>query len=357
MDTPANLRQAVADHSTQIFGAAVKASAVTVNSLVQDTRGIYRVRTSEAGFPTLIAKVRSVGGAQGRETATIQTAHEFAAHTAVWHSMSSAGIAQHRVPKPVLQIPEQGMLFMEEAAGEPVVRALWRETFWPGGGAGNDDRIRRCGDWLHTFAHRAPLIEVVKPTPRASTILEAGRSRHHVYSLIGLSGQALVDAVVTQARRRLEAYRVEVGLIRRIEKGFAHAFRDFRGNADLQGNVHGKYSIADVLVSPDRTTAIDLEQAGRGSLYLDPAYFLFQIGMVSRWRAVGRYSRPATLRRIFLAASAPAGRLDEQLLDAFIAYYLVNSLRPGDGVAGFTARRRANRWIRDWLDRRADQID
>lgn len=345
------LEETVRRYSGTLYGGDVAPSQLVITPVAKGTREIFRVRASTPGLPVLIAKARSHRTHEEGESIAAQTAHEFAVHSAVWTSMRAAGVAEHRVPKPLLAIPEQGLLIMEEAEGEPIARALWRDTFALRNPVATENRIRRCGEWLCTFTCRAPSVVMPQASPRAASILAEGRVRHHVYSLIGLSGRHLVDTMLAQVRRRLGAYRVESDLMRRIQEAFEEKFRDFGGRLDPQGNVHGKFSIADVLAGADVTYAIDLEQAGRGSLYLDPAYFLFQSGMATRWRPFNGRQTSSALRRAFMAGRSPGKELDEGLLDAFVAYYLVNSFRPGDGLAGLTARAYARRWIVDWLDR------
>ena len=334
-----------------LFGTQVRPEALVLTTVAKDTRTIFRVRKAGSDAPALIAKTRSPGRSGDRELMAAETEWEFGVHSAVWHSLQSVGSPSYRVPKPLLLVAEHGLIVMEEASGQPLVRSLWREGFGLTRQVANDDRIRRCGEWLHAFASRAPRLALPEVPPRIATALAANRSRHHVYSLIGLSGRQLSDAVVANAVRRLEAYRVDGPLARRVEKGLTRSFDVFDGGADMQGNVHGKYSIADVISGVEQTTAIDLEQAGRGSLYLDAAYFVFQITMVMRWRPLGRRSRPAALRQVFLSARWPEREFDERLLEAFIAYYLVNSLRPGGQLPGFTARLSARAWLERWLDR------
>jgi len=345
------LQHTLAEHGQVLFGTQVSPEALVLTTVAKDTRAIFRVRKAGSGSPPLIAKTRSPGRSGDRELMAAETEWEFGVHSAVWHSLQAAGSPLYRVPKPLLLVAEQGLIVMEEASGEPVVRSLWREGFGLTRHVANDDRIRGCGEWLRAFAARVPRLTLPEAPPRIAETLAANRSRHHVYSLIGRSGQELADAVVANAVRRLEAYRVDRFLASRIEKGLTRSFDAFGGGADIQGNVHGKYSIADVVSGAGHTTAIDLEQAGYGSLYLDAAYFLFQIAMVMRWRPLGRRSRPAELRQVFLSARWPEREFDERLLEAFIAYYLVNSLRPGGQLPGFTARLSARAWLERWLSR------
>jgi hypothetical protein len=298
-------------------------------------------------------KARSPHRGEDAQTVAVQTEHEFAIHSAAYQTLVAAGRADHGVPRPLLALPDRGLLFMEEASGQPVKHWMSGEWLRPARFTDNQERIRRCGEWLHTFAVRAAPLPLPSMSDAAERLLAARRVNHHVYCLIGLSGPGLVERMLEQVRRRLTAYRVDENRATRIERALAAALRGLEGARDLQGNVHGKYSIADVLTSPDRVLAIDLEQTARGSLYLDPAYFLYQLVMMTRWQPIGSQRRADVLRAAFLSARAPAGELDEGTLDAFIAYYLVNSLRPGGGLAGFTARSRASTWIDAWMRRAA----
>jgi len=345
------LQAVIVAHSEALFGRSLTASEFSVGTLAGGTRQIYRVRPADPRLPVVVGKARSPRAGEDATMVFAQTEHEFAVHAAVSAVMAGAGVGGHDVPRPILALPEQGLLFMEQAPGEAMARWISRELLGLARASDTDARVRRCGDWLYTFACRADAVGQGHRSEAAERLLAAARANHHVYSLIGLSGSPLVEAMLAQVRRRLRAYRVEPRTTERIETAFASAFRDFGGPRDLQGNVHGKFSIADILVSSDRVVAIDLEQAGRGSLYLDAAYFLYQLCMSTRWKAFGRDRRLSALRKAFLAGRSPSGQLDEQLLDAFIAYYLVNSLRPGGGLAGFTARARASSWIEQWLGR------
>jgi hypothetical protein len=241
---------------------------------------------------------------------------------------------------------------MEQAGGEPVVRFLRRWVFGLHSIRQASQRLVRCGEWLHTFSGLTSRIAWPAVTPEAAVILRAGRARHHVYSLIGLSGDDLVATIVAGVKRRLTAWQADSGMTRRVEAAFSRQFNDFDRARDIQGPVHGKFSIADVLTLDNRVSAVDLEQAGQGSLYLDAAYFLSQVYMVTRWRLFGSDKQPAAqLRRSFLKGRSPLDDIDAALLDGFIAYYLVNSLRPGGRVAGMRARSYARRWLVDWVER------
>lgn len=282
----------------------------------------------------------------------VQTSHEFAVLSAVWAGLNASGVPGHEVPRPLLALPESGLLFMEQANGEPVVRFLRRWVFGLHSIRQASQRLVRCGEWLHTFSSLGSRIGWPAVVPKAAVILSAGRARHHVYSLIGLRGNDLVATVIAGAKRRLTAWQVDSSMTRRVEAAFSRQFNDFGRARDIQGPVHGKFSIADVLTRDNRVSAVDLEQAGEGSLYLDAAYFLSQVYMVTRWRPFGSDKGPAAqLRRSFLKGRSPLDEIDESIVDCFIAYYLVNSLRPGGGVAGMRARSYAHRWLVDWLQR------
>ena len=340
----------MAEHSEALFGQSMNASGFRLGLLAGGTRQVYRIEPSDRRLPPLVLKARSPRRRQDAEAVAVQTEYEFAVHSAVHQIMQNAGRPEHGVPRPVLSLPEQGLLFMEEAPGSPVARWMSREAFGLVRAHENEQRVRRCGEWLFTFAVRAPRLPLQEVSAAAERVLSAGRVNHHVYCLIGLRGTSLMARMLEQVRHRLTSYAIEPARTARILNAFETALRTLEGDRDLQGNVHGKYSIADVLISPDRVQAIDLEQTATGTLYLDPAYFLYQLVMVTRWRPLGSARRFAALRAAFLAGRVPGRELDERVIDAFVAYFLVNSLRPGGGLAGLTARARAARWIDDWVE-------
>ena len=350
MDEAAALGNTTAEHSQTLFGEPVDRSSLIVTALALSTRRVFTVAAADPRLPVLIAK-RRVTARTTPQAVAAATTYEFDLHTAVWNSLEATGMPGHAVPRPVLALPSEGLLFMERAPGDAVKQSLQRGLWRPGHGAANVERVARCGGWLHTFACRAPRIVLPATTAEMNALIAATRTGHHVYSLIGLGGRALADAMLGQVKRRLAAYHVPTDLARRLERGFERVLNESERTLDEQSNVHGKYSVADVLTTSDRVVAIDLEQAGHGSPYLDAAYFLFQAGMVVRWNVFGADRTARELRRGFLSARSPAGQLDERLLETFVAYYLVNSLRPGDGLAGFTARAFAKRWIGGWLRR------
>ena len=349
MSHASDLAAIVAERSEALFGRPLGESEFRVSLLAGGTRQVYRAVPEDRGLPAVVVKARSPRRGDDPTAVAVQTDHEFAIHSAAYHAMIAAGRIDHGVPRPLLALPHRGLLMMEQAPGQPVKHWMHGEWLRPSTFAENGERIRRCGEWLYTFAIRAPQLSRLSTSDAAERLLAAARVNHHVYCLIGLTGASLVERMLEQVRRRLKAYRIDEDRAIRIEQAFSAALSGFEGARDLQGNVHGKYSIADVLTSPERVLAIDLEQTARGSLYLDPAYFLYQLVMMTRWQPVGSQRRAAVLRAAFLSARAPAGELDEGTLDAFIAYYLVNSLRPGGGLAGFTARSRASRWIDAWM--------
>jgi hypothetical protein len=348
VDEAAALADLTARHSQALFGHTIDRAAVTVTPLALSTRRVFTVRAADPRLPVLIAKRRVAGPRMTPQAVESSTAYEFDLHSAVWNSLQSAGVPGHQVPRPVLALPPEGLLFMERAAGEPVKQSLQRGVWRVGERRANVERVARCGAWLHTFSCKASRIALPAATDATKALVAASRAGHHVYSLIGLQGRDLVDAMLGQVRRRLAAYRVPADFVRRIDEAFVRTLSG-AGALDQQGNVHGKYSVEDVLTAPGSVVAIDLEQAGHGSPYLDAAYFLFQVGMVVRWNVFSAERTARELRHVFLSQRSPAGELDERVLAAFVAYYLVNSLRPGDGVAGLTARAFAKRWIGDWL--------
>ncbi len=342
---------AVVQHSDALFGRRLAPADFAVRPLAAGSRQVFSIQATDPHLPALVAKVRSPRGGEDTDGASTQTDHEFAVHSAVNTAMVAAGIERFVVPRPILALPDEGLLFMAQAHGRPIEHSISREPLGLVRASDTDDRVRRCGEWLHTFACRAPALRLNAASESAERVLARGRVNHHIYSLIGLSGSALVEAMRGQVHRRLLAYQIDSETTAKIESAFSRTFEGFGGSRDLQGNVHGKFSIADVLVSPDQVTAIDLEQAGRGSLYLDAAYFVYQLCMATRWRLFARDRRFMALRATFLTGRSPAGELEEGLLDAFVAYYLVNSLRPGGGIAGLTARARASAWIGRWAAR------
>ena len=346
-----DLAAIVAAHSETLFGRRLDASEFRASLLAGGTRQVFRVVPSDRGLTTVVAKARSRRSGDDPQAVAIQTEHEFAIHSATYQAMTAAGRADHGVPKPLLALSDRGLLFMEEAPGQPVKEWMSREWLVLMNSSENDARVRRCGEWLFTFAVRASQLPQVSTSETAERVLAVGRVNHHVYCLIGLTGARLAGRMMEQVRHRLKGYRVEAAMAGRIQDAFARTLRGLEGEGDLQGNVHGKYSIADVLISPHRVVTIDLEQTARGSLYLDPAYFLSQLVMITRWRPIGRQRRFAALRTAFLTGRVPAGELDERMLDAFTAYFLVNSLRPGGGLPGLTARWRAAQWIEAWVRR------
>jgi hypothetical protein len=348
--TPA-LAHLVAEHSEKLFGRSLKESEYRLGLLAGGTRQVYRIEPIDRQLPPVVVKARSPRQGEDPYAVAAQTENEFAVHAAVYQVMDAAGSSEYGVPKPLLSLPDQGLLFMEEAHGSPIARWISREAYGVARAVDNEQRVRRCGEWLFTFAVRAGRLPSRGVSERAARVLSGGRVNHHVYSLIGLTGETLTARMLQQVRHRLTSYRVEPAKATRIQRSFETVLHGLAGDRDLQGNVHGKYSIADVLISPDRVQAIDLEQTATGSLYLDPGYFLYQLVMVTRWRLLGRTRRFAALRAAFMAGRAPGHELDEGLLDAFIAYFLVNSLRPGGGVAGLTARARASTWIDAWVQR------
>jgi hypothetical protein len=351
---PSGLGETIRRHSQVLFGVEVPASALQITPLSLSARSIYRVE-ARGRRPAVIAKLRSFSTIEEREKVAIQTSHEFGVLSAIWEGLRANGMPRHDVPQPRLVLPESGLLFMTQAEGEPVARLLWRWVLGLSSIREASQQLMRCGEWLRTYSSLGSGIAWPEAAPRHEAILSAGRSRHHVYSLIGLRGDDLVNTMSAGIRRRLTVWRVDPEMIRRIEGAFSRQFIDFAQARDIQGPVHGKYSIADVLTMGDRVSAVDLEQAGQGSLYLDVAYFLSQMYMVTRWRPFASDKKPAAqLRRSFLKGRSPLGDVDEALVDSFIAYYLVNSLRPGGGVAGIRARSYAARWLADWLQRVED---
>ena len=351
MSHATDLAAVVAERSETLFGRSLDVSAFRMSLLAGGTRQVYRAVPSAANLATVVVKVRSPRRGDAPQAAALLTEHEFAIHLAAYQTMLAAGRLDHGVPRPLLALPDRGLLFMEQAPGQPVKQWMSGEWFRPARFTQNGEHIRRCGEWLYTFAVRAAHLPEIPTSAAAEQLLAAARANHHVYCLIGLTGTSLVERMLEQVRRRLTAYRIDADRASRIERAFAAALSGLEGPRDLQGNVHGKYSIADVLISPERVLAIDLEQTARGSLYLDAAYFLYQLVMITRWQPIGSGRRAAALRAAFLAGRAPAGELDGGTLDAFIAYYLVNSLRPGGGVAGLTARSRASYWLDSWVQR------
>jgi hypothetical protein len=349
VDRAPALEAIVAEHSEALFGRSLNPSQFRLALLAGGTRQVYRIEPSDHQLSRLVLKVRSPLRRQDPHAIALQTEHEFAVHSSVHQIMGSAGRPEHGVPRPLLALPGQGMLFMEEAPGSPVARWMSREAFGLARGAENDRRVRRCGEWLFTFAVGASRLPQRRYSEADERVLSVGRVNHHVYCLIGLTGASLMARMLEQVRHRLKSYRIEESKAARIQGTFEKVLSGLEGDRDLQGNVHGKYSIADVLISPDRVQAIDLEQTSTGTLYLDPAYFLYQLVMITRWRLIGRSRRLEALRGAFLAGRVPGRELDVRMLDAFIAYFLVNSLRPGGGVAGLTARARAAQWIDAWV--------
>ena len=116
------------------------------------------------------------------------------------------------------------------------------------------------------------------------------------------------------------------------------------------GPAHGKYSARDILVGDSSVAVVDFEHTGTGVAYLDPAFLLYQFYMVARWRPFGQGRRLARrMHAEFLAGYECA--LDPDVLDAFIAYYMVNSLRTETGIKGRTSRRCAYRWLSEWMRR------
>jgi hypothetical protein len=345
------LQAIVAEHSQAVFGRALDASGFRLGLMAGGTRQVYRIEPSDPRLPRIVLKARSPRRHQDEAAIAIQTTYEFAVHRSVHQVMLAAGRSDHAVPTPLLSVPDRGLLFMEQAPGRPAAKWVSREMLGLVRAEDNEERVRRCGEWLFTFAVSAPRLPRQDVSDAAERVLAAGRVNHHVYCLIGLTGARLSARMLEQVRHRLRSYRIDGARAERIHATFERVLGRLDGKPDLQGNVHGKYSIADVLISPDRVVAIDLEQTATGSLYLDPGYFLYQLLMVTRWRPIDSLGRFAALRAAFLAGRAPRQELDEQMLDAFVAYFLVNSLRPGGGVAGFTARARAGRWIDAWAER------
>jgi hypothetical protein len=341
----------IADHSNELFGRSLDASAFHVSLLAGGTRQVYRAVPRPPGLAAIVVKARSARHGDDKQAVAVHTDHEFAIHAAAYEAMVAAGRLDHRVPRPLLALPLQGLLFMEQAPGQSVKQWITGEWLRPSRYSDNDKRVRRSGEWLFTFAVCAAPLPLLDTSEAAERTLAAGRVNHYVYSLVGLTGARLVERMLEQVRRRLHVYRVGAVRARRIDRALTTVLSDLPGARDLQGNVHGKYSIADVLISPDRVVVIDLEQTARGSLYLDAAYFLYQLVMITRWQPVGSRRRVGALRAAFLSGRAPGGELDTRTLDAFIAYYLVNSLRPGGGVAGLTARMRALHWLDNWVQR------
>jgi hypothetical protein len=346
-----DLAAIVAERSETLFGRPLELSAFRVSLLAGGTRQVYLAVPEDRGLTAVVVKARTPRRSDASQVVAVQTGNEFAIHSAAYQAMIAAGAIDHAVPRPLLALPDRGLLFMEQALGRPVKEWMSGEWIRPVTFAQNGERIRRCGEWLYTFAVRAAPLPQISTSGDAERLLAAARVNHHVYCLIGLTGAGLVERMLEQVRRRLKAYRIDEDKAARIEQALVAGLRGLEGARDLQGNVHGKYSIADVLISPERVQAIDLEQTARGSLYLDPAYFLYQLVMMTRWQPIGSRRRADLLRTAFLAGREPAGELDEGILDAFIAYYLVNSLRPGGGLAGLTARVRASQWLDAWTHR------
>ena len=350
MDRASELAAIVAEHSEAVFGRPLTTSEFRLDLLAGGTRQIYRIEPSDPQLPRIVLKVRTHRRSEDQHAIAVQTEYEFAVHTAVYRAMLDAGREDHAVPAPLLSVPERGLLFMAQAPGKPVEHWMSRELLGLVRSAENERRVQRCGEWLFSFATRATPLPRQPVSEAAERVLAAGRVNHHVYCLIGLAGPRLSSRMLEQVRHRLHSYRIEARRAGRIQSAFERVLGRLEGTSDLQGNVHGKYSIADVLISPDRVVAIDLEQTATGSLYLDAGYFLYQTLMITRWRPIGSVRRFGTLRKAFIAGRAPGGELDERMLDAFVAYFLVNSLRPGGGVAGLTARARAGRWIDAWVE-------
>jgi hypothetical protein len=341
------VRQAVGQNAHQLFGAGLISSSIRVSPLAVATRGIYRVT---ADGRTLIAKARTLGaGPTEREVVAAQTAYEHDVLSAVWIALAADGGSGLEVPRPRLALPDRGLIVMEESSGEPALRILRR---WRAGMASTESvagKLERCGEWLRRFSSERS-IEWPSIPAAAVPNYTARRSRHHVYCLIERSGDDLCSMMLGQVSRRLAAWKLNGKMASEIGATLERHLRERAGPLSAVANVHGKFSVADVLVRNDGVSALDLEQAGRGSAYLDPAYFLAQMFMSIH--LFGKESAAAMrLRQAFLQGRFPAGDFDEPLLESFIAYYLVNSLKPGDGIAGFRARRAARSWLRGWLTR------
>lgn len=349
MNSVTTLSETISRHSQALFGVELGASALQITAISRGTRSVYRVQAMRR-MPTVIAKRRSFQTDAEREAASVETSHEFAVHSAVWTALKASGAPGHEVPRPLLAVPESGLLFMEPCNGEAVERFL---RGWVVGLHSTEEvsrRISTCGEWRHTFSGLTGRIEWPVPSQAAVDSLRTRRARHHVYCLIGRSGRDLMETMAAEVRKRLTAYRIDSRQTARIEAAFARQFDDFGRSHDRQVAVHGKLSIADVLTHGTSVAALDLEQAGVGSVYLDAAYFLYQVYMVTRWRLLGSDKGPAArFRRAFLGGTSQADEIDEAMLDGFIAYYMVNSLRPAGGLAGWRARSYAHRWVADWL--------
>lgn len=351
MKTDAALAESVARHGRALFGREVGPSELRIAPVARATRSIFRVEA--AGHePAVIAKLRSCNNGEDRRIVALETSREFALLSAVWNGLEGQAPSAHRVPRPLLVLPESGLLFMEQSPGAALATDLRRWIVGLRGGADISRRIFACGEWLRSYSGLTPWIAWPAVSPDEAAIFENRRARHHVYRLVGRSGGELAQAVIEGATRRLIAYKVDAVLTRRIEAAFHRQFEHFSAERDLQGAVHGKYTPADVLIHQRCVSAVDLEQAGMGSQYLDVAYFLYQVLMVTRWRPLGLDRRPASqFRRVFLNARFGEDRINDGYVDAFVAYYLVNSLRPGGGTAGWQARSYAARWLQDWVAR------
>jgi hypothetical protein len=338
------VREAVTQHTERLFGAQLRASDISVSPLAVATRGVYRVT---AGGGALVAKTRALGDDPAeREGIAAQAAYEHDLLAAVWNALAAGGSGRE-VPRPRLVLPDRGLIVMDEAGGSSVLRLLRRWLVGQAGTASTAAGLTRCGEWLRRFATECSIDWPPMP-PAAAAAYRAKRHRHHVYCLIELSGDDLSAMMLGQVSRRLTAWKEGVAgqVVPALEKQLSR----LRGPLDVAVNVHGKYSVADVLVRDDGVSAVDLEQAGRGSMYLDPAYFLAQVFMSTH--VLGSESTAAAgLRRAFLRGRFPQHDFDEPLLESFITYYLVNSLKPGDGIAGLRARYAARSWLGGWLRR------
>jgi hypothetical protein len=348
VDDRAQIERTVREQPQALFGTTNPVPTITVSPVARGSRGIYRITAPP--HRSVIAKLRSTA-ASDRERAAVETNHEFGVLSAVWTALSKHGMPEHSVPRPLFSESGAGLLFMEESRGVPFRHHLWRWVIGIRSTAEVIAMTRRCGDWLREFTRLAPHIEWPTVTPAAARVLESQRVRHHVYKLIGLSGAGLATTMVEGAVARLNSWQVEPALAHRIEA----AFRTQLGRADgqdTQGAVHGKFSPADILIHKDCVSAVDLEQAGRGSIFLDPAYFLYQIYMLSRWKPMGLGAAAVVqLRRSFIEGRWGKAGVDAACLDSFIAYYMCNSLRPDTGFTGRSARSYAEHWIRQWLRR------
>ncbi|MFQ5733877.1 MAG: phosphotransferase [Planctomycetaceae bacterium] len=250
------------------------------------------------------------------------------------------------VPRPLVAIPEHGLLCMELCRGRSVRSLLRRAVALPWKSEAAASILQRCGRWLRQFA---PITTAQRERSRPSSeTLDADGSRKagYVYALIGAHGEDLARRLIAGAARRLDTLRFAHDLAPRVVNALRGRCRPSDFCDESICRVHGKFSVRDIFATEESISVIDFENAGFGSSYIDLAFLVYEIYMINRWNPLAGPKLAEKWRDAFLSGY---GRVDHSKLNCFVAYLMINSLKPGGGIAAAIARRYASRWLRLWI--------